>query len=212
MDEHVCGRLAGEKIVRCRDCVRNAPSRLGTGGACISGGRWARSGSAPKERKGKDMLTRNDAINEVLALYDEMDRMGDELNLYREREGEQLERIAARECGDDVPDPLTAKLCEFAKRAIIDKVLYGWKEVRAKRDESGEVVYSPNRFNSWLSTKVQLNELPSWMSYDEFLLVLDGELREMYALERKSALDRLLEKEAEKKEEEAEEEEGEADE
>lgn len=149
------------------------------------------------------MLTRNEAINEVLALYDEMDRMGDELNLYREREGERL--AVASECDDGNPDPLTAKLCEFAKRAIIDKVLYGWKEVRAKRDESGEVVYSPNRFNSWLSTKVQLNELPSWMSYDEFLLVLDGELREMYALERKTALDRLLEKEAEKKEEEADE-------
>ena len=148
------------------------------------------------------MLTRNEAVAEVLAVYDEMDRMGDQLNLYREREGERLAGIA-RECGE--PDPLTAKLCEFAKRAIIDKVLHGWREVRAKRDESGEVVYSPNRFNSWLSTKVQLNELPSWMSYDEFLLVLDGELREMYALERKSALDRLLEKEAEKKEEEADE-------
>lgn len=24
-------RLAGEKVVRCRDCVRNAPSRLGDG-------------------------------------------------------------------------------------------------------------------------------------------------------------------------------------
>lgn len=146
------------------------------------------------------MLTRNEAINEVLGLYDEMDRMGDELNLYREREGERL--AVASECDDGNPDPLTAKLCEFAKRAIVGKVLHGWREICAKRLESGEVVYSPNRFNSWLSTKVQLNELPSWMSYDEFLLVLDGELREMYALERKTALDRLLEKEAEKKEEE----------
>lgn len=31
MGENVRGRRAGEKIVRCRDCVRNAPSRLGDG-------------------------------------------------------------------------------------------------------------------------------------------------------------------------------------
>lgn len=159
------------------------------------------------------MLTRNEAINEVLALYDEMDKMGDELNLYREREGERLAGMSARECGGDVIDPLTAKLCEFAKRAIIDKVLYGRKEVRAKRGESGKVVYSPTKFEGWLSSKVQRKELPSWMSYDEFVLVCDGELREIYALEHKVALDRLLEKEAEKKEKkEAEEKAGEADE
>lgn len=148
------------------------------------------------------MLTRNEAVAEVLALYDEMDRMGDELNLCREREGEQLERIAARECGDDVPDPMTAKLCEFAKSELIGKVLYRWKEVRAKRGESGEVVYSPSKFDGWLSAMVQRDELPGWMSYDEFVLACDGELRERYALERKSALDRLLEEEAEKKEDE----------
>lgn len=145
------------------------------------------------------MLTRNEAINEVLALYDEMDRMGDELNLYREREGEQLERIVARECAGDVIDPMTAKLCEFAKCAIIDKVLYGWKEVRAKRGESGKVVYSPTKFGEWLSAKIQRDELPGWMSYDEFVLTFSGKLREMYELERKAALNRLLEEEAEEK-------------
>lgn len=151
------------------------------------------------------MLTRNEAINEVLALYDEMDRMGDELNLYREREGEQLAGIVTRECAGGVIDPMTAKLCEFAKCAIIDKVLYGWKEVRANRLESGEVVYSPTKFGEWLSAKIQRDELPSWMSYDEFVLACAGELRKRYELERKAALDRLLEEEAEKKKEEEEE-------
>lgn len=148
------------------------------------------------------MLTRNEAVAEVLALYDEMDRMGDELNLYREREGEQLTGMSARECGGGEPDPLTAKLCEFARRAIVGKALYGWKEVRANRLESGEVVYAPREFDGWLFAKVRRAELPSWMSYDEFVLVCDGELRKRYALEREAALERLLEEEAEKKEEE----------
>ena len=147
------------------------------------------------------MLTRNEAVNEVLAVYDEMDRIVDNLmNLHREREGERLAGMA-RECAGGEPDPLTAKLCEFAKRAIIDKVLHGWREVRAKRLESGEVVYQPRKFEGWLSAKVQRKELPSWMSYDEFVVVCDGELREIYALEHKVALGRLLEKEAKKKEE-----------
>lgn len=151
------------------------------------------------------MLTRNEAINEVLALYDEMDRMGDELNLYREREGERLAGAVARECAGGEPDPLTAKLCEFARRAIVGKALHGWKEVRANRLESGKVVYAPREFDGWLFAKVRRAELPSWMSYDEFVLACDGELRERYALERKVALDSLLEEEAEKKKEEEEE-------
>ncbi len=146
------------------------------------------------------MLTRNEAINEVLALYDEMDRMGDELNLYREREGEQLTGIVASECGGGEPDPLTAKLCEFARRAIVDKALYRWREICAKRLESGEVAYSPRKFEGWLLVKVQRDELPSWMSYDEFIVACDGELREMYELERKAAFDSLMKKEAKKNE------------
>lgn len=162
------------------------------------------------------MLTRNEAVNEVLAVYDEMDRMVDQLmNLHREREGERLAGMA-RECAGDAPDPMTAKLCEFAKRAIVGKALHGWREICAKRLESGEVVYSPRKFDGWLSVKVQRDELPSWMSYDEFIVACYGELREMYELERKAAFDSLMKKEAKKKEkeekEEAEKKAGEADE
>lgn len=154
------------------------------------------------------MLTRNEAVAEVLALYDEMDRMGNELlDLRYKSEGERRSAAAASECAGGEPDPLTAKLCEFARSELIGKVLYRWKEVRAKRGESGEVVYSPSKFDGWLSAKVQRDKLPSWMSYDEFVLACDGELREKYALERKSALDRLLEEEAEEKEKEEEDEE-----
>lgn len=162
--------------------------------------------------KERGMLTRNEAINEVLELYDEMDRMGDELNLYREREGGRLAGMSARECAGGEPDPLTAKLCKFARRAIVGKVLYGWKEVRANRLESGKVVYAPREFDGWLFAKVKRDELPSWMCYDEFVLACDGELRERYALECEAALDRLLEEEAEEKKEESEKEAGEADE
>ena len=163
------------------------------------------------------MLTRNEAVNEVLAVYDEMDRMVDQLmNLHREREGERLERIIVSECAGDVIDPMTAKLCEFARRAIVDKALHRWREICAKRLESGEVVYSPRKFEGWLLVKVQRDELPSWMSYDEFIVACDGELREMYELERKAAFDSLMKKEAKKKEkkpkEDAEKKAGEADE
>lgn len=155
------------------------------------------------------MLTRNEAINEVLALYDEMDMMGNELlDLKYKSEGERRSAAAASECAGGEPDQMTAKLCEFARSELIDKVLYGWKEVRAKRGEQGEVVYSPSKFDGWFSAKVQRDKLPSWMSYDEFVLACEGELRERYALERKAALDRLLEEEAEKKKEEEEAEEG----
>lgn len=150
------------------------------------------------------MLTRNEAINEVLALYDEMDRMGDELNLYREREGERLAGIVARECAGDAPDPMTAKLCEFAGQRIFDDAAVGWMEVRASRAESGEVSYAPS-FERWVLFITDRDKLPSWMSYDEFVVVCDGELREKYALERKAAFDRLLEEEAKKKEGEADE-------
>lgn len=149
------------------------------------------------------MLTRNEAVAEVLALYDKMEMMGNELiDIHQKREAERRSAAAASERAGGEPDPLTAKLCEFARSELIGKVLYRWKEVRAKRGESGEVVYSPSKFDGWLSAKIQRDELPGWMSYDEFVLVCDGELREMYALERKSALDRLLEEEAEKKEDE----------
>lgn len=146
------------------------------------------------------MLTRSEAVAEVLALYDEMDMMGNELlDLHHKIEDERRSAAAASECAGGEPDPLTAKLCEFAKDELICKVLYGWKEVRAKRGESGEVVYAPREFDGWLFAKVQRDELPSWMSYDEFVLACDGELREKYALERKAALDKLLEEEAEEK-------------
>ena len=147
------------------------------------------------------MLTRNEAVAEVLAIYDEMDMIGNELlDLHQKREGERRSAAAASECAGGEPDPLTAKLCEFARHVIVDKALYRWKEIRANRLESGKVVYTPREFDGWLSAKVQRDELPSWMSYDEFVLACDGELRERYALEREAALDRLLEEEAEEKE------------
>lgn len=142
------------------------------------------------------MLTRNEAINEVLAVYDELDRMGEELNLYREREGEQLAKMVYSECGGDAPDPLTAKLLEFAVNAIVAKVCFGWKEVRAKRAE-GEVVYSPSTFEQWLAAKTCRDNLPDWMSRDEFTMICGDKLREMYAGERKAAYEKLLEEEAE---------------
>lgn len=146
------------------------------------------------------MLTRNEAINEVLAIYDEMDGMATELGMYREREGERLMGIANRECGGDEPDPLAAKLCEFAVAEIVKKVCYGWREVRAKRAE-GEVVYSPSTFEQWIGAKVNRDSLPTWMSYDEFILLCNDKLRAKYADERKVAYEKLLEEEREEAEE-----------
>ena len=85
-------------------------------------------------------------------------------------------------------------MIEKGKEKTFRDVVYSWNHVDFKYNEETDT-YDFTRYNVWLDRKIQRDNIPNEMSYDEFITYFRKELQEMYAKEKEESLKREKENE-----------------
>lgn len=133
------------------------------------------------------MLSKKEAVCEVLSLYEERD------SLIRENEElcTKLNRLR-----EEKTDTLKEKLERYGREMLAKQYADTLRDVFARRMENGDIRFDPDNFEEWASRKLDRREIPSHMSRDDIFNALSSELYEIYDSEKEEAKKILLEKEA----------------
>lgn len=138
------------------------------------------------------MLSRNEFVSEVLAVYETIDYMQKSITELR-----NATKPISFEVSKEPRDSVSDKLIDYAKIKIVEEVTFSWKMIVANRDEYGIVHYTTDSFNEWIDEKVDKRDLPEWLSYEAFKEQCCDILYKEYLADRVAALDKLEEEEAE---------------
>lgn len=144
------------------------------------------------------MMNRSEAVSEVLSLYEKIDCL--------ERANEDLLRAKSNRLREEKndgkkPNLIEEKLARYGRESLMRDGVGTWRGVNAYRTEEGVIRFSPGSFEEWLDGKLSRRDIPSYMSRDDVVNALYGELGDMYRREINEARKLLLEKEKEAKEE-----------
>ena len=132
------------------------------------------------------MLNRQGFISDILDLYDCIDNL--------ERENEQLKcernlRPTAKPKGLNYIDMV---MLERGKKEIFNEVFRNWNRVQCTYDEeTGK--YNVTPFNEWIKHKLDMDDMPRTLSFDDFTLYFKQELQERYNKEKDEALRKVKE-------------------
>ena len=141
------------------------------------------------------MLSQKEAINEVISLYEERNRLI--------RANEELCIKINRMCEkkkDEEKNSITEKFARCGREMLAKQYADTWRDVFASRTENGDIRFDPSSFEEWASRKLDRLEIPRYMSRDDIFNALRSELYEIYDSEKVDAREFLLEKEAKAKE------------
>lgn len=127
------------------------------------------------------MLNRQGFISDVLDLYDYIDEL--------ERENERLTRErnlrpTTKQKGINYIDMV---MIDRGKDEIFREVFRNWNKVQCTYDEeTGK--YNVTPFNEWIKHKLDMDDMPRTLSFDDFTLYFKQELQEHYNKEKEEAL------------------------
>ena len=141
------------------------------------------------------MLSQKEAVNEVMSMYEEINRLI--------RENEELCIKINRMCEkkkDEEKNSITEKLARCGREMLAKQYANTWRDAFASRTENGDIRFDPSSFEEWASRKLDRLEIPSHMSREDVFNALHNELSEIYDSEKEEAMKFLLEKEAKAKE------------
>ena len=142
------------------------------------------------------MLSQKEAVNEVLSLYEEINRLiraNEELCI-------KINRLCEKK-KDEEKNSITEKLARYGREMLAKQYANTWRDVFASRMENGDIRFDPDSFDEWASRKLDRLEIPSNMSREDVFNALRSELHDIYDSEKEEAKKILLEKEAGAKEE-----------
>ena len=141
------------------------------------------------------MLSQKEAVNEVMSLYEERNRLI--------RENEELcikiNRLFEKK-KDEEKNSITEKLARCGREMLAKQYANTWRDAFASRTENGDIRFDPSSFEEWASRKLDRLEIPSYMSRDDIFNTLRSELYDIYDSEKEEAREFLLEQEAKAKE------------
>ena len=143
------------------------------------------------------MLSQKEAVNEVISLYEERNRLiraNEELCI-------KINRLFEKK-KDEEKNSITEKLARCGREMLAKQYANTWRDVFASRTENGDIRFDPSSFEEWASRKLDRLEIPSYMSRDDIFNTLRSELYEIYDSEKEEAREFLLEQEAKAKEKE----------
>lgn len=147
-------------------------------------GVFGRMGGSPERQEEMENEASKYAVVEaVLKVYDENARL--------RIENERLKRL-----NDDESAPYAyakARIMEEGRKSLVDKAIKYWPDVTVRRDDSGSIV--AEKFEKW--RKENVDEVPGFMSRDDFYKLMDTEIRAVYEKEKRKAMDALAEAERE---------------
>lgn len=139
-------------------------------------------------------------VEAVLKVYDENARLRIENaslrieNALLKRLNDDIATIAApTERESDPYDYAKARIMEEGRKNLVDKAIKYWPDVTVRRDDSGLIVVE--KFEKW--RKDNVNEVPDFMSREDFYKLMDTEIRAVYEKEKRKAMDALAEAERE---------------
>ena len=132
-------------------------------------------------------------VEAVLKVYDENARLRIENERLRHLNDDIATISAPTECESDPYAYAKARIMEAGRKAIVDKAFKYWHNVTVRRDDSGLLVVE--KFEKWRKDKV--DEVPDYMSREDFYKLMDAEIRAEYEKEKRKAIDELAEAERE---------------
>lgn len=145
-----------------------------------------------EEKKKMDkeiMLNRQGLISDILDLYDYIDNL--------ERENERLKssipKVKENKKGINFVDLV---MIERGKKEIFKEVFRNWNEVKCSFNEDTKK-YEFTSFNEWIRYKLDMDDMPRTLSYEDFVCYFKEELQERYTKEKEEALRKFKEEKEE---------------
>lgn len=133
------------------------------------------------------MIKRQELVNDILDLYDYIDVL--------EKENERLKDSVPKTTTKEIPLSFIDRLMiKKGKERILRDVLYSWNNVKCEYNEETNT-YNFTSYNVWLDRKIQKDEMPTKISYNDFITYFRKELQEMYNKEKTEALKKAKENE-----------------
>lgn len=131
-------------------------------------------------------MERNDMVMGVLEAYDRIARL--------EAENAKLKAgmvtSVATSTESDPFEGINARILQVGREKLAEDSLGYWKSVDVERKGGAIVAES---FEDWLKRRVE--KVPSFMSYEQFVLLCKAELRSVYESEKKKAIDSIMKSE-----------------
>ena len=126
------------------------------------------------------MIKRQDLINDILDLYDYIDV----LEMENEKLQNAVPKIRSAEKSVSFIDKL---MIEKGKEEIFRDVFRNWNKVKCNYNEDTEK-YEFTHFNKWLEHKLDMDDMPKTLSFEDFVCYFKNELQEKYTKEKEEAL------------------------
>lgn len=133
------------------------------------------------------MLRRQDEINNILDLYDYIDV----LEMENEHLKNAVPKIRSAEKSVSFIDEL---MIEKGKEEIFRDVFRNWNKVKCNYNEDTEK-YEFTPFNKWIEHKLDMDDMPKTLSFEDFVCYFKNELQEKYTKEKEEALKEAKENE-----------------
>lgn len=132
-------------------------------------------------------------VEAVLKVYDENARLRIENERLRHLNADIATIATPTECESDPYAYVKARIMEAGRKTLVDNAIRYWHDVKVSRDGSGLLVVE--KFEKWRKDKV--DEVPDYMSREDFYKLMDAEIRAVYEKEKRNAMDALAEAERE---------------
>ncbi len=134
-------------------------------------------------------LDKGSMILGIVQLFDTCEALTYQVNMLEREKANSRSSIFTKQPEDAELSPHhridTMMLTVGQKKVYEDSLLYSWKKVTATKDEeTGSVKVTP--FEKWVKDKVQ--NVPDYMSFDEFCTYFDAELHATYEREKEKAI------------------------
>lgn len=129
-------------------------------------------------------MNKKEMIFEIMNLYDENAMLNIQIdNLISENAKLKSNKL------DKEFNSTDYKMIEIAKELLLKNCFYSWHKVYVAYDEEKDT-YTAEKYEKWLEQKLIKDEIPENLSVEEFKIVLDDELHEMYEKEKEEAIKR----------------------
>ena len=132
-------------------------------------------------------------VEAVLKVYDENARLRIENERLRHLNDDIATIAVPTECESDPYAYAKARIMEAGRKAIVDKAFRYWHDVTVRRNDDGSL--SVEKFEKW--RKENVDEVPDYMSREDFYKLMDAEIRAEYEKAKRKAMDALAEAERE---------------
>lgn len=126
------------------------------------------------------MIKRQELVNDILDLYDYIDV----LEMENERLKNAEPKIRSAEKSVSFIDEI---MIEKGKEEIFRDVFRNWNKVKCNYNEDTEK-YEFTPFNKWLEYKLDMDDMPKSLSFEDFVCYFKNELQEKYTKEKEEAL------------------------